>query len=149
MVALLATAFILCLHFYLLVEAERFKKELNLILKVLLVGFILEIITISAGALVSDIGNDSLVFFSWQPPLWLMCIWLLFATTLKHSLVSLIQYPILSAVLAFLSAPSSYYAGSLLSPYMSLGDSILLSLFMIGTLWAVSFPLVMRFFVRS
>ena len=147
-IALIATALILCLHFYLMVDNERMQQEAQLIVKLLIVGFLVETIAINTGALVSDVQSDYLAFSSWLPPLWLLCLWVLFATTLSHGLAWLSRRPLLCAVLAILSAPSSYFAGSLLSPYMSLGDSRVLSLLIIGILWAISFPLVMRFFVR-
>lgn len=147
-IALLATVLILCLHFYLMVDGNRFKQEWQLVLKLLFVGLIVETIAINTGALVADVISDELAFFSWLPPLWLLCLWLLFSTTLSHGLAWLRQRLLLCAVLAAISAPSSYFAGAYLSPYMSLGDSTMLSLLTIGVLWALSFPLVMRYFVR-
>lgn len=146
-IALFATLGILLAHFYLLVKRQDYSKEIRLIVKVFLVGVVIEIAAINLGALVPLVEEDILAFSQYFPPLWLLCLWLLFATTLSHGLLWMQSRIVLCVVFAAISAPSSYFAGAALSPYMSLGESVIISLSIIGLLWAVAFPLMMRFFV--
>lgn len=44
-------------------------------------------------------------------PLWLLCLWLLFATTLRHSLRWLLQKPLLAAAAGAVFGPTTYWAG--------------------------------------
>lgn len=44
-------------------------------------------------------------------PVWLVCLWVLFATTVNHSLYWLSAYPRVAILLAATVAPISYYAG--------------------------------------
>jgi len=74
-------------------------------------------------------------------PLWLLCLWLLFATTLRHSLAWLSQRPILSIVLGAIAGPTSYYSGSFLAD-VSLATPHSFSLLVIAALWAVLLPLL-------
>ena len=45
-------------------------------------------------------------------PVWLVCLWMLFATTLRHSLVWLQRNTILTALLGLIFGPLSYWAGT-------------------------------------
>jgi hypothetical protein len=47
-------------------------------------------------------------------PAWLMLLWLAFNCTLQHSLLTFFQRPWLIALLSAISAPFSYYAGSVM-----------------------------------
>jgi len=146
--AVLVTIVVLILHFCFLVKRESYRVEAVLLIKVLAVGFVVETIAIQAGALEPIIGHDNLAFSAQLPPIWLLCLWVLFATTLLHGLLWLREKLLLCSIVAAVSAPSSYYAGSLLSPYMALGESLIFSLAVIGLLWAAALPLIMRFFVN-
>jgi len=44
-------------------------------------------------------------------PTWLMLLWLAFATTLRHSLATLMRYPRVIVPLALVAAPWSYFMG--------------------------------------
>lgn len=68
------------------------------------------------------IGVDSILYsqglyiFAEAPillpiPLWLMCLWLGFAGTLRHSMSYLVNRPRLACVAASVAAPFSYFAG--------------------------------------
>ena len=149
LLALVATGLLLAVHFYFIVEKQDRRLEWQLIASVLLVGVVVELLVVNTGALVPAVDTDILAISSWFPPIWLLCLWVIFATTLRHSLSWLQKRTWLGVILAALSAPSSYYAGSLLSPYMSLGSSLVVSLVVIGVLWAIAFPLIMRFLVKE
>jgi len=72
-------------------------------------------------------------------PLWLICLWLLFATTFMHSLFWLRQRLWLAALFAALLGPASYWAGSNLST-AQLAQPMLNSLAIMAAGWALLFP---------
>lgn len=72
-------------------------------------------------------------------PLWLMCLWLLFATTFMHGLFWLQRRLWLAALFAALLGPASYWAGSSMSD-AQLGQPILTSLAIMAVGWALLFP---------
>ncbi len=75
-------------------------------------------------------------------PLWLICLWCLFATTLCHSMRWLHGRLILSSLLGGAAGASSYYAGYHLGvvdfPYPMLTSIVVLTL-----CWAVLLPILM------
>ena len=73
-------------------------------------------------------------------PVWMLCLWLLFATTFLHSLNWLAGYLYLAAGMAAIFGPMSYWAGVEFSD-ASFGDSINTSLIVIGIGWIILFPL--------
>ncbi len=135
---LLVTLLILAIHFWIIVPKEYFLAEGRLLLFALLIGMVLESTYLLTGVLVHVDGS----FF---PPFWLLCIWVLFATTFMHSLFWLKERLGLAAVFAGISAPMSYYAGANLNLDMSLNDHVWVSIFFVSITWAVAFPAMMRF----
>jgi len=75
-------------------------------------------------------------------PVWLVCIWTLFATTLNHSLYWLQHKLCLAALLGAISAPLSYLAGSKITLVVLL-DPLYLSLLPISICWALMFPVLL------
>ena len=75
-------------------------------------------------------------------PVWMMCLWLCFATTLHHGFHWLHQRLWLGAAMAIFSVPSSYYVGARLSG--SSIDNLMLMLSVYALVWAVVFPLALR-----
>jgi hypothetical protein len=72
-------------------------------------------------------------------PVWLICLWILFATTFMHALSWLTRYLWLAFVFAVVFGPASYWLGSELSD-ASLGTPIMTSLVVMGAGWAILFP---------
>jgi hypothetical protein len=72
-------------------------------------------------------------------PIWLICLWALFATTFMHALSWLNRYLWLAAVFAALLGPASYWFGSELSDAY-LGAPILTSLAIMAAGWSMLFP---------
>ena len=72
-------------------------------------------------------------------PLWLVCLWLLFATTFMHGLFWLNRHLWLAVVFAAVMGPASYWAGAGLSD-ASLGAPLITSLAIMAAGWAVLFP---------
>ena len=73
-------------------------------------------------------------------PLWLICLWVLFATTLHHSLAWLQGKRWLASVLGAFAGPAAYFAGSHLTE-VSINPPLMFSLLIIGIGWALILPL--------
>ncbi len=100
-----------------------------------------------AGLLIDNALSALGVFTFAQPSaglisVWLVCIWVLFAATLKHSMGWLQGRWLLAAVLGGVFAPMSYLAGSKLAS-VTLAAPISFSLAVLSLCWAVLFPLLL------
>ncbi|MGS2718229.1 DUF2878 domain-containing protein [Eionea flava] len=131
---------VLVTHFSVVVPHAKRGSECLLIGSVLIVGVLIESFYLWSHALVLVDGSS-------LPPIWLLFIWLLFATTFRYSLEWLRPKLILAAIFAGIAAPMSYLAGANLNASVSLNENIGFSLFLIGGSWAIAFPLMMRQFV--
>ncbi|MDR9876833.1 DUF2878 domain-containing protein [Pseudomonas allii] len=76
-------------------------------------------------------------------PLWLILLWALLATTLRHCLAWSTQPWWHAALLGAVGGPMSYYAGSQLAG-VSFGYALGPSLFGLALLWALLFVLLAR-----
>ena len=130
--AVMACVVVLLLHFLLV---SRHLAEASLLLKVVILGWLVDTALFSINILTSDGG----VIF---PPLWLSCLWLLFATTLNHCFVWFQQHKIVAMIVGAIAGPTSYYAGCQLS-VIAMGEPLLTSLLIIALVWAVIFPMVL------
>ena len=72
-------------------------------------------------------------------PIWLICLWALFATTLQHSLVWLQRRTLLAALFGLIFGPFSYWAGTHWGG-AQLGQPTTISLLAIGLGWFVLLP---------
>lgn len=79
-------------------------------------------------------------------PLWLACLWPVFATTLMHTFAGLQNRVFLAVVFGALGGALSYTAGVRLTT-IEFG-SALWGPFILGALWAVFFPLLLVFAAR-
>lgn len=107
-------------------------------------------------ALVGVTWDSLLVFFGlivypdavWiSLPVWMVCLWILFATTFMHSLFWLSRYRWLSAIFGAVFGPISYLAGVKLTDAF-FGASSTTSMLVIAAGWAVLFPVGMYMAVR-
>ncbi|MFT7388674.1 MAG: hypothetical protein ACI8VC_001929 [Candidatus Endobugula sp.] len=135
--ALLVVISALIVHFFVIVPCEKRLSEFFLITVVLAVGVVLESVYLWSHAL---IRTDS----SLTPPIWLLFIWVLFATTFRYSLSWLRAKLLLAAVFAGVAAPMSYFAGANLNTSVSLNENIVFSLAVVAVTWAIAFPLMMK-----
>ncbi len=78
---------------------------------------------------------------SWLPPLWIIALWLAFATTFNVSLRWLQPRPLLAALLGLAGGPLAWYAGARLGA-LELPDP-LLALTALGAGWAALMPLLL------
>ena len=132
--ALVATAVHLALH--------RDWRELRLILCASAIGFLVD--TILA-------RTDVVVFEStaWSgfAPLWMVSLWMVFATTLNHSLSWLSSRPLLAALAGAIGGPLAYLAGAKLGALSIVMSAPALSL--TASLWAVAVALLALLTTRS
>ena len=108
------------------------KLEIALIAVLALFGVVVESVFIRAGLLVPPDG-------SLWPPLWLICLWCFFATTLNHSLKWFQSHLSLALIMGAVSAPLTYLGGTRLNDF-SLREPLLLTLVAMGLVWCMVFP---------
>ncbi len=139
---LVATALILSIHLLLIVPAGSRLDECFLLTTFFVVGFVIESIYLHSGIMLIA-GNPLL------PPLWLLLLWVLFATTCRYSLRWLSSRFMFAIVFAAIGAPLSYYFGVQLRQDVLFNPSLPYSLFMISASWAVVFPILLIYTVRK
>ena len=72
-------------------------------------------------------------------PVWLICIWVLYATTLAHTLAWLKTQILLAAVLGAVFGPLAYYAGMAIIG-KNIGLPLMQGLLLFSTIWAMLLP---------
>jgi hypothetical protein len=100
--AVAVTALVMVFHWR-IVMINRCEWRLWLVAFVL--GFIVDSLLIAAGVL--RLADGGLV-----QPLWMACLWILFAGTLLHSTSFLLRSVLLAATVGCLGGPLAYYIGS-------------------------------------
>lgn len=118
------------------------RRQWYVLLSIAAIGCLLDIALVHAG-IISFENAD--VF---GIPIWLICLWLLFATTFEYCLGWLKRYLWLAVVLAAILGPSSYWFGASLSD-ASIATPVLTSLMVMAGLWALFFPAGIYFANRS
>ncbi len=113
----------------------RQMQEAYLVLIAGVLGLVVDTILITGGWMMFRAG----VVLDPFPPYWMVALWLLFATTLNHSLAWLKSRRLMAAFLGFIGGPLAYYAGAKLgAAEISFPESLLA----IGTAWAIAMPLL-------
>jgi len=120
------TAFLL---FHLGVIRER-QKELIFLLCAGAIGFVFDLTLLKIGLLQSAAAIQ---------PLWMFCLWLLFATTVGYAMQWFQRHLLASAVFAGIFAPLSYSVGAGLTD-IDLMAPEWLTLVLIGCAWAIVLP---------
>ena len=135
-IAVAITLVVLFLH---LKDVSNFRREIVFVLQVAVIGFLCDTALIQTGVLMTD---------SYLPPLWLTCLWLLFATTAGSALRLFLRRPWLSALAGAVFAPLSYFAGARLAG-IDLMNPAWLALMLIGLMWAAVFPFLNWLYKRQ
>ena len=135
-IALAATAVILAVH---LLWVGSWAMEQQLLAVTFFLGCALD----------SFLGNLAIVQFHQNDesrilPLWLACLWLIFATTLRHSLDWSRTHRLYGAVLGFVGGPLSYYAGSQLNE-ITLAQPLWQTWLLLAVIWAILIPVLQTF----
>jgi Protein of unknown function (DUF2878) len=120
-------------------------KEISWLAAFLAIGFVVEMLFLNAGILIPS-RSEKPFFDIFLPPLWLLCLWLLFATSMRTSLKLLFHKKWLGYLVSLIFAPASYYAGDILNTDIDIGTPLLLNLSIIGVTWlcAMGFIFMMQ-----
>jgi hypothetical protein len=110
------------------------KSEWKLVGFIVLVGITWDSLLVFFGL----IAYPDAVWFSL--PVWMVCLWILFATTFMHSMAWLSNYSWLCVFVGAVFGPISYWAGVELSE-ASFGGSPIMSMVVIAAGWAILFPI--------
>jgi hypothetical protein len=114
------------------------RRELRLIAIAALLGAAFETLLVASGWVRM---SPALLIGSFTP-LWMVALWVAFATMLNVALRALRPRYLLSAVLAAIGAPLAYYAGARLGALQWVQEVPALLLIAVG--WAVLTPLLMK-----
>ena len=129
-IAVVVTATILFAHGQLFVLARR---EWLLIVGVALVGIFLDGVWVFSGVL--DFPQAQSII-----PIWLVCLWVIFATSLCHSFYWLQRRLVLASLLGAMAGPSSYLAGAAMAGVV-IAEPRVISIAAISIAWSLLFPL--------
>ncbi len=128
---------LLALHFWLVADPKR---ELLRIAPIALLG-----IAVDASLSLADVyrfAGGVLV------PLWLVCLWIGFATTLHRSLGFLSRHSALAWVAGAVVLPFNYWAGQRLGA-VEFGLPLLQTLGLLSVIWLVALPLMFHLAARG
>lgn len=123
-----------CIHF--LTKTLSLKTEIFWLLICLTLGFSCEMVFFNSGILYQADSN-ALEQGLQLPPIWLICLWAMFAVLMRSSLTFVFSKPFISCGLALLVAPCNYYAGASLNSQVDIGLPLLLNLSWLGAIWAL------------
>jgi hypothetical protein len=132
-----AGAALLAMHLA-LQPASRRGSEARLLLTAGLLGLGLDAGLQAAGV----IRYEGWPGAAWAPPPWLPALWMLFASTLRHSLSWLRARLILASACGAALGPISYLAGARLGA-LAIGDHRAMSLIALATVWAFAMPVLL------
>jgi hypothetical protein len=123
------------------ISAFKLKKEIYWLVLFFSIGAAIETLLLNIGVL--NLKSDRYrLLGATLPPLWLLCLWILFATSMRTSLIFLFDRKWLGYLSAFLLAPASYYAGDKLNENVEIGSPTLFNLIIIGFLWMLVMSMV-------
>jgi hypothetical protein len=134
-----ATIVVVIVHLGLSYKATN---ELKIILVMMIVGSILDGALSYSGWLIFA-GSEK---GSAIPPVWMIALWALFATSLNVSLRWLRGKNKISILLGALAGPFSYYGGSKLGGLMILDP--VKSFLALSVIWAILMPLLIKLSIR-
>lgn len=121
--------------YHLVKSRRRIERELLLVVAIVGLGLIAESALIRFGA-IQYVGVEPTAVF---PPVWIMALWLAFATLPNGALQWLQGRPVLQVLLGGLTAPPSYAGGAALGA-ATLGATHFYALGLIGAVWAIACP---------
>lgn len=128
--AVIITLQVLLIH--LLIVAENF-REISFIALVSVIGLTSDVILFNTNLLTHS-------GYPYLPPIWMICMWPVFATTLKHGLSFFHGRLVLAVVAGAIGGMCFYYVGMQLSE-VEMVNSPWVVLPIIGLDWGILFPL--------
>jgi len=131
------TALFLAGHFGFMLRSNphfTVRKEVLWVMIVLCFGATVETIYFSAGLLYTD-QPKKLFDYLLLPPIWLLCIWVIFSLALRTCLSFLFYKPTLSYLACLIFVPINYYAGAKLNNEVDVNEPYFLSLALMTLIW--------------
>jgi len=110
------------------------RKEVLWVMIVLCFGATVETIYFSAGLLYTD-EPKKLFDLLLLPPIWLLCIWVIFSLALRTCLSFLFYKTTLSYLACLIFVPLNYYAGAKLNNEVDINEPYFLSLGLMTLIW--------------
>ncbi|MBM4255634.1 MAG: DUF2878 domain-containing protein [Deltaproteobacteria bacterium] len=132
----LAVLVLLGLHFYLLAGYSPV-QEFRLLITAGALGLVLD----SLQAFLGVFAFANVTPGRWVSPLWMVVLWIAFATTLHTSLRWLSGKYTLAAVLGAVGGPLSYYSGAKLGALV-LSPDLTLSFVVMAIVWGIAMPIL-------
>ncbi len=121
--------------YHLVQNRARIERELFLVVLIVLLGLVAESALIAVGA----IHYTGMAPGAVLPPIWIVALWLAFATLPNGALHWLRGRRMVQVLLGGLTAPPSYAGGAALGA-AALGANHFYALGMIGLIWALACP---------
>lgn len=134
--SLVVLVVLLAVHFYWVADAR--KADIKLLSAAIVLGVIWDSLLMQGGWT----AFSAAPLFGALVPYWMLVLWVLFATTLNHSLKWLKGRWWLAAVFGVLGGPLSYFAGQRLGALVL--PELMPSLIAIALGWAVLTPLLLK-----
>jgi len=137
----LVSSIIMVLH---IARSNDSKAETRLIIAAMLIGLLFDSIPLALGW----INFSQMSFWAdYLPPVWMICLWGLLATTINTGLSWLKNKIWLAAIIGGLSGPISYWGGSRLGGLQILNINAALVYLTLG--WALAVPLLLKISVQN
>lgn len=121
-----------------LLSCHNPRRELRFVMQAAMIGLTVDLILVNTGLLQPASAS------SW-PPLWLLCLWPMFATTIGYPLRIFLHHRHVASIAGFCGAPLSYAGGATLAE-IELMQPLWQSMVMIGSLWAALFPFLLSLY---
>lgn len=106
---------------------------------VTLIGIVFDSVLIVSGVLQMHTADNPQLLLFYFPPFWMICLWWIFATTLRHSLKWFLDKPLLAVVCGAIGGPLTYRAGATLNG-IEFGLPQFYALSLLSLSWAFLFP---------
>lgn len=125
---------------YLIVHAKWLLdgKVWQHIVRIAVIGCAIDSFLAFSGVL--DMGSERAVI-----PLWLVCIWGMFAPCFFLSLKFLSERPLVASVFGAIGGPLAYFGGAALTQDINIGEPVWQSILILAVVWAALVPLVFAY----
>ena len=124
-------------------SSQNLALDLRTVVLSLLLGVGLDYVVLWSGAF----SFITPIQFGMHYPLWMICLWIIFGTTLRRSLYRVVTRPFLGGLFGALGGPLSYLAAEALH-VLSISQPRFQSLFIIGLEW-LSLMIAFHFMLRK
>lgn len=125
--------------FHIASNHRRWFESCAIILAIFIFGMVIELIVLKSGAIIYRGTTASAAF----PPLWILALWLAFATLPDRALLWLSGRVVLQIIFGALGGPLSYVAGEKLGA-AHLNPSLSYAIAVLAIAWAIATPTCFR-----